>query len=202
MHEKIVGIRRISYIELQTLVFEIEAIINNRPICQDYDNELENVLTPNHLVYGRRLENVNESNSCSIEVEGGVGLSKRKKYLDSLLTYFWSIWRKEYLTSLRESQKISNIQGEKNLSIDDVVIVYDKHQPRHLWKLARVIGLIKGKDNVVRGATIKFGGSGAVTTRPLNKLYLLEARKIDKEIRTNEDDIDNEGKVKLNEWIT
>ena len=178
------------------MVFELEAIINNRPICQDYDNAPEKVSTPNNLVYGRRLENVNETNGCSIEVEGSVGHSKRKKYLDSLLTYFWSIWRKEYLTSLRESH--SKIQGEKNLSIDDVAIVYDKHQPRHLWKLARVIGLIKGNDNVVRGATIKFGGSGAVTTRPLNKLYLLEARKIDNEIRINEDEIVNEGNVELN----
>ena len=65
--------------------------------------------------------------------------------------------------------------------------MYDKHQPRHLWKLGRVIDLLKGNDNVIRGAKIKLGGSGAIITRPLNKLYLLEVRKYDKAVSSNKD---------------
>ena len=34
----VVGIRRINYIELQTLILEIEVILNNRPIGVDYDD--------------------------------------------------------------------------------------------------------------------------------------------------------------------
>ena len=41
---------------------EMEIILNNRPICKDYDDDLEEVLTPNHLIFGRRLENTNIQN--------------------------------------------------------------------------------------------------------------------------------------------
>ena len=78
---------------------------------------------------------------------------------------------------LRENQKLSRAKGDTSLAVDDVVIVYDKHQPRHLWKLARVIELTKGRDDIVRGAKIKFGSTGAETTRPLNLWYPLEIRK-------------------------
>ena len=177
--KKTVGVRRISYVELQTLIAEIEGILNNRPICQDYDDEIENVLTPNHLLYGRRLESVNEKNSCKVDGEDRPELGKREKHLTQLLTYFWDVWRKEYLTALRESQKLSNTKGDTTLAVDDVVTIYDKHQPRHLWKLGRVIELIKGNDQKVRAAKIKFGGSGAIGTRPLNKLCPLEMRQIE-----------------------
>ena len=81
--KKAVGVGRLSYTELQTLIMEIEAILNNRPICQDYDDEIEDVLTPNHLLYGRRLGNVNNSGNCSVEFEDAEELGRREK------TYFW-----------------------------------------------------------------------------------------------------------------
>ena len=57
---------------------EIEAILNNRPLCQDYDSEIEDVLTPNHLIYGRRLENINDSKTISIEIDGYNELDKKE----------------------------------------------------------------------------------------------------------------------------
>ena len=47
--KKVVGVRKIGYIELNTLLLEIECILNNRPLCADYDSEVDDVLTPNHL---------------------------------------------------------------------------------------------------------------------------------------------------------
>ena len=88
---------------------EIEAVLNNRRLCHDYDSEIEDVLTPNHLMYGRRLENINDIKTGSIEVDGYEELAKKEKKLASSITYFWDIWRKEYLTSLRESQRLSRV---------------------------------------------------------------------------------------------
>ena len=56
--KKVVGVRKIGYIELHTLLLEIECILNNRPLCTDYDSEVDDVSTQNHLLYGRRLETV------------------------------------------------------------------------------------------------------------------------------------------------
>ena len=78
--KKVVGRRIIRHIELQTLVMEIEAILNNRPSCQD--SEIEVVLTPNHLVYGRRLENINSNKNGSIEIDRYDELAKKENKID------------------------------------------------------------------------------------------------------------------------
>ena len=35
-----------------------------------------------------------------------------------------------------------------------IVLMYDKSQPRHLWKLGRILELIRSKDGVVRAARV------------------------------------------------
>ena len=41
--------------ELQTVLFEVELIINNAPLTYVYPNTIETCLTPNHLLFGRQL---------------------------------------------------------------------------------------------------------------------------------------------------
>ena len=86
---------------------------------------------------------MNNSDAVSVQFEDKVSIGKRKKHLSGLISYFWKLWRKDYLTMLREKQKMAKNKEDSCISINDVVIVYDKRQPRHLWKLARVIDLIK-----------------------------------------------------------
>ena len=81
--KKVVGIRKVSYIELQTLIMEVEAVLNNRPLCHDYDSEIEDVLTPNNLIYGRRLESINEKKDCSIEIDGYEELAKKREKISN-----------------------------------------------------------------------------------------------------------------------
>ena len=38
--------------ELQTVLFEVELIINNAPLRYIYPNTIETCLTPNHLLFG------------------------------------------------------------------------------------------------------------------------------------------------------
>ena len=99
--KKVVGNRTITYIELQTLVQDIELILNNRPIDVHYDDQ-EDILSPSHLIFGRQLPTTNMSTQNSYS---DLNLSKRKKMLQTILNHFWSRWRREYLTSLRQFQK-------------------------------------------------------------------------------------------------
>ena len=39
--------------ELQTVLFEVELIINNAPLTYVYPNTIETCLIPNHLLFGR-----------------------------------------------------------------------------------------------------------------------------------------------------
>ena len=55
----------LNYDEMMTLLLEIELIVNNRPITYVYPNELQECLTPNHLLFSRRLESKSLSNHDS-----------------------------------------------------------------------------------------------------------------------------------------
>ena len=50
-------------------------------------------------------------------------------------------------------------------------MIYDPKQPRHLWKVGRVMKLIISDDEEVRGAEIKTGKTGIIIKRPVSKLY-------------------------------
>ena len=165
--KRTIGRRRINFVELQTLVYEVEAILNNRPICNDYEDDIDSVLTPNHLIFGRRIETSNfQRIDCLLDDEN---LVKRERHLEQMISYFWKIWREEYVTSLRESHKSSKSKPEI-VSENDIVVIYDDKQPRHMWKLGRVDELICSKDGVVCAAKVKTG-SGIPLSRPLCKLY-------------------------------
>ena len=170
--KRTVGRRRIDFVEMQTLVYEIEGILNNRPICNDYEDDVEAVLTPNHLIFGRRIESVNVQRIDSLDDES---LDRRVKRLEHMLNHFWKIWRIEYVTSLRESHKSTTTKPEV-ISKDDIVLIYDDKQPRHMWKLGRVNELIRSKDGVVRAAKVLVGATGILVDRPISKLYPIETR--------------------------
>ena len=47
---------KVTSAELYTLVIEIEGTLNNRPLTYLSADEFDKALTPNHLICGRRLE--------------------------------------------------------------------------------------------------------------------------------------------------
>ena len=172
--KKVVGTKKLTYVELQTLVCEIESILNNRPIGTDYDDDTEVILTPNHLLFGRRLEMTNiMGESVADSNVGNNKLIKRRRFLDKMLLHFWERWRKEYVTSLRECQRTSKQRHSAKIEVNDVVIIYDDKQPRHLWKIGKINEIIPGRDGRIRGAIVKVGKSGAIIRRPVNRLYPL-----------------------------
>ena len=88
-----------------------------------------------------------------------------------MLPHFWNRWRKEYVTSLRDYQQIYKQKHSATISKDDIVIIYEDKQPRHMWKLGRVLEVFPGRDGRIRGAEVLVGKSRAVIKRPVNRLY-------------------------------
>ena len=168
--KKVLGTKKLTYVELQTLIVEVEAVLNNRPISIDYDDG-EEVLTPNHLLFGRRLPNVNISTMGEEGVINETNFVKRKKFMGVILDHFWQRWRKEHLAFLRQSQRAKIKQRGAEIHINDIVIIYEDKQPRHLWQTGKVEKLITGSDGMVRGATVKLAKSGYMINRPTNRLY-------------------------------
>ena len=178
--KKTIGRASLRFDELQTVLGEIELIINSRPLGPLYDDDLEEGVSPNHLMFGRKLETSNFSNEVVVTDDGDQ--LKRFRYMQTVLSHFWDGWSREYLTSLREFE--INRKNKRNINIpeeNDVVIVKEEKMPRQRWRLARITELIKGRDGQVRGAKVKIGKSRHIIERPVNKLYPIELANKKKE---------------------
>ena len=144
---KMVGRANLSQDELLTAVIEIEAVINSRPLSYISSTDLEEPLTPSHLIVGRRLLNlpdylgyVCDPGDEDFEVNDSQ-LKRRMKHLASVLSHFWRRWRTEYLNELRECHRYSTAKKahlHPTISLGDIVIIHDDTLPRGFWKLGQI----------------------------------------------------------------
>ena len=195
--KKTLGNQLLTCNELVTLVTEVEAIVNERPITYLTSNLDEpEPLTPSMLLNGRSLMIMPHLKVAPDELtdpdfgKSGKMLNQRALHLDMVFQQLWSRWRNEYLPALRETH-MYNASGNKgvsenNIKVGDVVLVHEDTHKRIQWPLAIVTRLKYGNDGLVRSAEIcmKHG----VSNRPITKLYPLEVNssEINEIIRCNE----------------
>ena len=176
--KKVLGRASVNLTTLQTLVAEIEAILNDRPLTHvSSDVTDEEPLTPAHLLYGRRITTLphvkveqDELIDPDYSPNGSTEIQKNSKCLALLIQQFWTRWRQEYLTSLREFHRTTG-NNESRVKVGDVVLVHDDG-PRIKWKLAVVEELLPGRDGHVWAVNNRT--QGGMTNRPIAKLYPLE----------------------------
>ena len=77
-------------------------------------------------------------------------LRRRARAQALIVKHFWTRWKREYLTALRETHKVTG-NNEQRVKIGDVVLVYDD-TPRIKWKLAVIVGVNKGADGLIQSA--------------------------------------------------
>eukprot|EP00794_Sanderia_malayensis_P017130 gene17130-biopygen14746 len=170
---KVLGNAKLNADEFTTILCEIECTLNSRPLTYQYD-EIETVLTPFHLIFGRKLSPVSENIEFDANDDDQKSLSNRFIYLTNRLSHFWSRWKHEYLTDLRELHRQKKTAPEKIL-VGDVVLIHEDNVKRGLWKVGIIEKLIVGKDGVVRGAAVRrSGGKNAILNRSILKLFPLE----------------------------
>ena len=173
--KKTLGNARVTYEEFETVLIEVEGILNSRPLTYVYE-DLEEPLTPASLCIGRRLlspvPKSQGSSSCTTVPE----LSRRQKHLDLVLKHFWNRWRREYLSELREHHLGKKTTQSRVIKQGDVVCVHEDRLPRQRWRLGTVQELIHGRDNLVRAAVVRLVSEGRTTEikRPVQRLYPVE----------------------------
>ena len=180
--KKVLGNARLTLDELATVLAEVEATINCRPLTYDYNELDEEVLTPSHLIFGRRFNTIPDEVLEAEDIYSTESYSARFKYLSTKLAHFWERWRREYLANLREFHRMKRARQSKEIvQIGDVVTVLEKGKKRNEWKLAVVEELIKGSDDVTRGARVRIivKGKPLRIARPVQKLYPIEVRSED-----------------------
>ena len=165
---------RLTYNALQTVLYEIETILNNRPITYYYEDESKCCLTPSHLLYGKTLQLYNLAILPLTYPNASLALEISK--LNHILIHSWNRWRHEYLKNLCESHNASVKNGNKpTIKKDDVVIIEEPNLPCSTWKLAMVHEVIVSKDGSIRSALVKVAKTEMFVKRPADKLYLVES---------------------------
>ena len=173
--KKVLGSAKLSFIELEVVLFEVENTLNSRPLTYNHEELGEEPLTPSHLLHGRRLSHLSSGVYFESDFENHDKLSKRFSYLTLKLSHFWKRWRGEYLSGLRETHRLQDREPVE-IKPGDIVLVGDENKKRGFWKMGIVDELIVGKDGHTRGAKVRMHGAGKpdYLNRPLQKLYPLE----------------------------
>jgi hypothetical protein len=182
---KVLGNALLTYTEMYTLLTDIEATLNQRPLTYHGSDPADPApITPSQLAIGRNLKEIPPvPSNCS----NGVTIAARYRYLQRLLTHFWKRWSSDYLPNLHRRTKWQN--EETPLKVGDVVLVTEENTTRPSWPLGRVIEVIPGRDNLIR--TVKVKTKKGVLVRPVQRLHVLERSDVDDCIDTALDDSSN-----------
>jgi len=191
--KKTLGRAHITLPTLQTIITEVEAVLNDRPLTYiSEDIKDPEPLTPAHLLHGRRITKLPHEPATIEELQdldysNAESVRKDAKKQSILLQHFVSRWRHEYLTSLREFHWPSGTSGQQ-IHVGDIVLVHDDC-PRINWKMAVVESLVTGGDGLVRSVSIQT--KNGITNRPVSKLYPLELSE--ENVNTTAQDKGNRG---------
>lgn len=176
------GNARLTYEELLTTVIEVEMILNSRPLSYVSSEDIEEPLTPSHLLCGFRVLSLPDLAPGDSEDDTSVSnddLTRRMKHLRKTLSDFWKRWKGEYLHELREAHRHFHIPKgvSSHPAVGDVVIIHDENLPRGLWKLGKIVRLLTGVDGNVRGAVVRTNSrnrNSITLNRPVQRLFPLE----------------------------
>ncbi|XP_046145664.1 uncharacterized protein LOC123988949 [Osmia bicornis bicornis] len=162
---RIMGDSTLTYEELSTLLCQIEACVNSRPLFALSDDPSElGALTPGHFLIGETPSSVPEPEASS--TTHNTSLSGRWRQLNLMRAQFWHLWRREYLQHLHRLPKWR--RHRPNLEVGNLVLIRDELMPPAKWPLGRVEALHPGKDGQVRVVTIRT--KGGTVLRPIVKI--------------------------------
>lgn len=151
---------------LHTILCEVEAILNDRPITKVSDdvNDLE-ALTPNHvlLLKGKPVL------PPGLFQQNDLYTKRRWRQVQYLSDLFWKRWTREYLPLLQERQKWT--KPRRNFITGDIVVVMDSTAPRGSWVLGRILQTFADKKGFVR--SVRLQTKANVIERPVTKISLL-----------------------------
>ncbi|XP_039309666.1 uncharacterized protein LOC120358695 [Solenopsis invicta] len=148
--KRVVGDSLFTFEELNTLVVEIEGVLNSRPITflSSDPNDLL-VLSPVHYLIGKPLTALAEGDLSSVPANQLSTWQHIKKVRQD----FWARWSLEYLNELQTRNKW--IREGPRLDVGTIVLIKDKGAPCTRWAMGKVIMVHPGEDGVVRTATVK-----------------------------------------------
>lgn len=160
---RVVGNQLLTYEELSTVLIQIEAVLNSRPLTpiSTDPNDLS-PLTPGHFLTLEPLTALPDPDITQININR----LTRWQLLQKLHRDFWKRWQQEYLHTLQQRSKWHTTTFP--VTVGTMVLIKNELSAPLHWPLGRIIELHPGADGIVRVATVKT--AKGIFKRPLVKL--------------------------------
>ncbi|GFW90786.1 integrase catalytic domain-containing protein [Trichonephila clavipes] len=136
---------------LKTLLTQVEAILNSRPLVSlDCDNDPDslNILTPSHFLISEVITSSPEHTN-----DDKLSLRSRWDIVQKRKLGFWRKWKIDYLSNLQNRTKWK--YPNHNIKVGEIVIIKEDNIPPATWPFGKVIETHPGKDGVVRVVTLR-----------------------------------------------
>lgn len=167
---KIVGNARLTYEEFSTILCQVEAVMNSRPLCALSSDPSEfTPLTPGHFLIGTSLTALPEKDISHVS-ENRLSVYKRIAQIQQI---FWKRWSKEYLNRLQNRPKW--FKPMRDIQINDLVLLKEDNTLPMSWQLARILEVMPGSDGKVRVVKVKTANS--IYIRPVTKICVLPTQE-------------------------
>lgn len=172
--KKLLGRSSLTIDEMSTVLTEVEAMVNSRPLTFISDDPDEaSYLTPSSFLIGRLTTCVpvrpckgKEPTTKLTRKELNKMLVNQNKYLNQC----WKMWNEEYVRNLGT---VPTKQHESNkLTVGELVMVTDNQNPRCKWTVGIVDKVQEGRDGKIRRCWIKTGN--VTKPRPVQHVSRLE----------------------------
>lgn len=161
---RVIGISLLTFKELTTVLSQIEACLNSRPLypLSADPNDLA-ALTPGHFLIGEPLISISDPSLLEVNTNR----LSRWQNAQQIVQRVWKRWHREYLTQLQQRFKWKT--SSPNLE----VLVKEDNTPPLLWVKGRVVETHPGEDGRVRVVTLKT--QSGLIKRAISKLCKLPA---------------------------
>ncbi|XP_062542374.1 uncharacterized protein LOC134210340 [Armigeres subalbatus] len=136
--------------EMVTLVAQIEACLNSRPVTP-LSNDADDLdfLTPGHFLVGRPLTAIPEPSLQELN-QSRLSRWQRVQYF---LQHIWKRWSTQYLSSLHARTKWSRLRN--NILVGTMVLLREDNLPPLRWRMGRVSEIHPGKDGNIRVVKVR-----------------------------------------------
>lgn len=165
--KRTVGKNLLTYEELNTVLNEIEAVLNSRPITQlSTDVNDYSYLTPGHFLTGSPLASLPERDVSSVPISR----LRLWNICTNMRQCFWKTWSKQYLQLLQSRPKWR--KNMPNVQPGSLVILREDNTTPLYWPMARIIRTIPGNDGKVRAVEVR-SANNHTHIRSINKISIL-----------------------------
>ncbi|GFT71679.1 uncharacterized protein TNCV_4689721 [Trichonephila clavipes] len=164
--KRVIGNTILTYEEFVTLVTQVEAVLNSRPLTKISSDPNDFIFTLAHFLVGTSLTALPEPDLPNTPINR----LNRWQLVQKLTETFWKKWSNDYLNRLQSRVKWQ--RGEQPFKENELVLVKDEEFSKILNRnLTKIIKVHPGKDNIVRVVTLKT--NKGTYQRPVNKLVKL-----------------------------